>query len=61
MAETDLELIREFARTRSEAVFRSLVERNVSTVHAVAFRITRRHDLAQDVCQLVFVKRGSSG
>jgi RNA polymerase sigma factor (sigma-70 family) len=52
----DADLLSTFARSRSEAAFRALVDRHLDHVHSVAWRVTRRHDLAADVAQLVFVR-----
>ncbi len=53
---SDRELIQEFAASRSEAAFRTLVDRHVDHVHSVARRVTHNDDLARDVSQQVFVK-----
>jgi len=37
-------------------VFRALVEEHREYVHTVAMRVTLRHDLAEDVTQLVFIR-----
>ena len=56
MDRSDADLLGAFARSRSEAAFRALVDRHLDHVHSVAWRVTRRHDLAADVAQLVFVR-----
>lgn len=56
MAEaSDIELIRQFVRDRSEAAFARLVERHVNLVYSVACRFTRNAADAQDVAQAVFI------
>ena len=56
MDRSDADLLGVFARSRSEAAFRALVDRHLDHVHSVAWRVTRSHDLAADVAQLVFVR-----
>ena len=46
------EFLKEFAESRSEAAFRSLVERHLDHVHSVARRVTRNDNLAMDVSKL---------
>lgn len=51
---TDEDLIREFAASRSDKVFRQLVERQCDLVLSAARRMTGDPHLAQDVTQRVF-------
>src|SRR5262245_19030310 len=51
----DMELVREFARSRSEAAFAEIVRRHLGLVYSVARRCTNRDDDAQDVAQAVFI------
>ncbi|HZR16972.1 MAG TPA: sigma-70 family RNA polymerase sigma factor [Verrucomicrobiae bacterium] len=54
---TDNELLREYARSASEAAFAELVHRHVSMVYSTALRETDGDaPLAQDLTQLVFVE-----
>ena len=55
MEANDMELLRDYARNHSEQAFRTLVERHVDVVYAVALRQTGNAQLAQDVTQAVFV------
>jgi len=51
----DMELVSEFARSKSEAVFAELVARHINLVYSVAMRFTRNPADAQDVTQAVFI------
>ena len=51
----DWQLIREYVVNGSEAAFRSLVTQHLNHVHATALRLVRESDLAEDVCQAVFI------
>jgi uncharacterized protein (TIGR03435 family) len=51
----DMNLVREFARTNSEAAFTELVQRHINLVYSVALRCTGDADDAQDVTQAVFI------
>ncbi|ACB76069.1 RNA polymerase sigma factor [Opitutus terrae] len=50
----DLELLRRYAETGSEAAFAELVRRRIGLVYSVALRHTRDPHLAQDATQTVF-------
>jgi RNA polymerase sigma factor (sigma-70 family) len=50
-----MELVREFARNRSEAAFTELVRRHVNLVYSIARRCTGSDGDAEDVTQAVFV------
>lgn len=50
----DMDLLREFARTNSEAAFTELVRRHINLVYSVARRCTGSDGDAHDVAQVVF-------
>jgi len=50
-----MELLHDYARNHSEQAFRTLVERHLNIVYAVALRQTGHAQLAEDVAQTVFV------
>lgn len=52
---TDSELLRSYARDRSEPAFTELVRRHIDLVHSAALRMVRDSHLAQDVTQNVFI------
>ncbi len=54
-AETDAQLLRAYAESRSEASFAELVRRHIDLVHSAAFRMVGDAHLARDVTQGVFV------
>ena len=51
---SDMDLVREFARDRSEAAFTELVRRHLNLVYSIARRCTGNEADAQDVAQAVF-------
>ena len=55
MDANDVELLREYAADHSEQAFRTLVERHIDMVYAIALRQTQNAALAEDVTQAVFV------
>lgn len=50
----DAELLRRYARLRSESAFAELVQRRIGLVYSVALRRTRDAHLAEDAAQAVF-------
>ncbi len=54
-----MELVRAYGRHQSEQAFRTLVERHVDVVYAVALRQTGDRQTAQDVAQTVFLDLAS--
>lgn len=51
---TDQQLLRDYAKRRSEAAFSELVHRHIDLVHSAAFRLTGNAQAAKDVSQAVF-------
>jgi RNA polymerase sigma factor (sigma-70 family) len=51
----DLELLRQFSKTRSEELFSSLVHRYAPLVYAVGSRVAGSSDAARDIAQRVFI------
>jgi len=51
----DLELLRCYRETGSEAAFRELVNRHLGMVHSVALRRVRNPDWADEVAHAVFI------
>jgi RNA polymerase sigma factor (sigma-70 family) len=52
---TDQELLREYARNKSEAAFATLVQRHIDFVYSAARRMVIDRHLAKDVAQAVFL------
>ena len=50
-----MELVRQFARTQSEAAFAELVRRHLNLVYSAAFRYAGQDQDAQDIAQAVFL------
>jgi RNA polymerase sigma factor (sigma-70 family) len=54
MMQSDMELLREYAQSKSERAFKTLVHRHVNLVYSVAHRQIRDPHLAEEVVQTVF-------
>jgi RNA polymerase sigma factor (sigma-70 family) len=55
MMNDDMALVREFAASRSERAFETLVTRHVNLVYSAALRQAHDADLAQEITQAVFI------
>ncbi len=51
----DMDLVRQYARCKSEEAFASLVSRHVNLVYSVALRQVRDAHLAEEIAQTVFI------
>jgi RNA polymerase sigma factor (sigma-70 family) len=54
MSESDLELLKRYARDHAEDAFAEIVHRHLNLVHSAALRQVRSAQLAQEVAQSVF-------
>jgi uncharacterized protein (TIGR03435 family) len=52
---TDMELVRQYADSKSEAAFAELVRRHINLVYSVSLRYVRNPQDAEDIAQAVFV------
>ena len=55
MDQSDSDMLREFAASRSQSAFQSIVERHIDMTYAVALRTIGNHALAKDACQNAFI------
>src|SRR5262245_3791672 len=55
MMNEDMALVREFAATRSERAFETLVARHVNLVHSAALRRTGHATLAEEITHAAFI------
>jgi RNA polymerase sigma factor (sigma-70 family) len=55
MMTDDMELVRQYARDKTEEAFATLVSRHVNLVYSVALRLVRDPHLAGEVTQTVFI------
>ena len=51
----DMDLVRQYARSKSEEAFATLVSRHVNLVYSVALRLVRDAHLAEEITQTVFI------
>src|SRR5882757_9157032 len=51
----DIDLVQQYARSKSEEAFATLVSRHVNLVYSVALRQVRDSHLAEEITQIVFI------
>jgi RNA polymerase sigma factor (sigma-70 family) len=56
MADSDMELLREYQRTRSDDAFTTLARRHIDLIFSAAIRQVRSKELAEEITQAVFIE-----
>ena len=55
MTNDDMSFVREYATNQSDMAFEQLVARHLNMVYCTALRRVNDADLAQEICQAVFI------